>query len=182
MPWASVREMFKPEPPPPPTSSTDRVQQRFSQAINSMRNNPSHATTQIESTVGMSLPAKDSCCPNLTFKQRVQGCLGCAAAGMGFSFLGFTLWWTGHIAGESPKASPPALAAVGAIIPHHCHRRLRAHVHAWQPDLDCWHGFSLRSQAAVPLNVCLETVCGAHESGRCACCTCGVRLAMGAHG
>ena len=102
MGWNSVREMFAPEPPPPPTSSTDRVQARMSQAINSMRSNPSHTATQrMEAATGgvVALPAADSCFPSLTFKQRVQGCLSCAATGMAFSFMGFLLWWTGNIRG-----------------------------------------------------------------------------------
>lgn len=40
----------------------------------------------------------DNLCPSLSFKQRLQGCLGCFVLGLCLSFLGFISWWTGHMA------------------------------------------------------------------------------------
>ena len=97
-PWANVRSMFAPEPQPPQTVST-----RMTVAINSMRgsNSSSAATQQMENVASAAgvLPAADSMCPNLTFKQRLWGCIYCSGSGMALSFLGYMLWWTGHVAG-----------------------------------------------------------------------------------
>jgi len=41
---------------------------------------------------------KDTCCPNLTIRERVQGCLGCLALGFVISFLSVVSWWTGNTA------------------------------------------------------------------------------------
>lgn len=70
-------------------------------AINAARSNSSSAAARIEQAASASgvLPAADSVCPNLTFKQRVWGCVYCSGTGMALSFLGFLLWWTHHIAG-----------------------------------------------------------------------------------
>uniref|UniRef100_A0A7S3U763 Vesicle transport protein n=1 Tax=Strombidinopsis acuminata TaxID=141414 RepID=A0A7S3U763_9SPIT len=45
------------------------------------------------------MPGADSMCPNLTFRQRLYGCLGCLVGGILLSFMGTLLWWTGHVAG-----------------------------------------------------------------------------------
>ena len=37
---------------------------------------------------------KDTCCPNLTIRERVQGCLGCLALGFVISFLSVVSWWS----------------------------------------------------------------------------------------
>ena len=51
--------------------------------------------------VGIS-PATDSafyaCCPKLTFKQRVYGCVGCFLFGVLFSLMGMLSWWGGNTA------------------------------------------------------------------------------------
>jgi len=43
------------------------------------------------------LPEKNSLCPNMSFKDRVRGCIGCVCIGMVLSFLGFMSFWSGHI-------------------------------------------------------------------------------------
>ena len=40
--------------------------------------------------------ANDSCCPNLTLQQRVQGCVGCFVIGFVISMMGFFAFWTGN--------------------------------------------------------------------------------------
>ena len=40
----------------------------------------------------------DTCCPHLTFRERVQGCLACFGIGMVISFLSFLSWWSGQTA------------------------------------------------------------------------------------
>lgn len=46
-------------------------------------------------------PATDSgfasCCPNLTFQQRVYGCIGCFGVGVFIQMLSFLSWSSGHI-------------------------------------------------------------------------------------
>jgi len=39
-----------------------------------------------------------ACCPKLTFRERVYGCLGCFGLGFIISFLGFISFWTGNMA------------------------------------------------------------------------------------
>ena len=47
-------------------------------------------------------PATDSafyaCLPKLTFRERVQGCVGCFCVGVVISILSFISWWTGQTA------------------------------------------------------------------------------------
>merc|ERR1740115_39611 len=43
------------------------------------------------------LSAADSCCPSLTVKQRVQGCLSCFCVGVCTALLGWLSFWSGHI-------------------------------------------------------------------------------------
>ena len=40
----------------------------------------------------------DTCCPQLSLSERVQGCVGCFLIGIVISFLSFLSWWTGQIA------------------------------------------------------------------------------------
>ena len=40
------------------------------------------------------LPEKNSLCPNMSFKDRVRGCIGCVCIGMVLSFLGFMSFWS----------------------------------------------------------------------------------------
>ena len=40
-----------------------------------------------------------ACCPKLTFRERVQGCLSCFAIGIVISLLAFVSWWLGNTAG-----------------------------------------------------------------------------------
>ena len=47
-------------------------------------------------------PANDSafsgCCPKLTFRERVYGCIGCFLIGIVISMLSFVSWFAGHTA------------------------------------------------------------------------------------
>jgi len=63
----------------------------MSQAITPASQN---ATQAMQATV---LPEKSPLCPNMSFKDRVRGCIGCMCIGMGLSLLGFFAWWGGHI-------------------------------------------------------------------------------------
>jgi len=40
------------------------------------------------------LPEKNALCPNMSFKDRVRGCIACMCTGMVLSFLGFMSFWS----------------------------------------------------------------------------------------
>lgn len=60
-----------------------------------------------------------SCCPNLTFKERVYGCLGCFAIGFVISILGFMSFWSACM---TPSVLSPA-AAVPCAMTRAAHPR-----------------------------------------------------------
>ena len=90
--WASVRGLMGGEPAPPPTMAQS-MSNRMTQALAPVRgvgsSGPVAASTM--------LPAADSCCPNMSFKDRVKGCIGCACIGILFSLIGWFAWVGGRI-------------------------------------------------------------------------------------
>ena len=53
------------------------------------------AANDIRASIGgaAGVPGADSCIPNLTLQQRIQGCLACFFIGLGLSGLGMFMWW-----------------------------------------------------------------------------------------
>ena len=99
--WGKVRAALggSDDSTPTPAASTStgaRAAENMRAAINNMRGNTSSAM-ESAGVPSQMLPAADSMCPNLTFKQRVYGCVGCVGIGILLSFMGFCLWWTGHV-------------------------------------------------------------------------------------
>mmetsp|Transcript_44011 Transcript_44011/g.87984 ORF Transcript_44011/g.87984 Transcript_44011/m.87984 type:complete len:120 (+) Transcript_44011:66-425(+) len=56
-----------------------------------------HATTAASAAGLPTNNGADTCCPSLTFRERVQGCIACLIVGFVISFLGFISFWTGNI-------------------------------------------------------------------------------------
>jgi len=57
-----------------------------------------HASTAASAAGIQTNTGSDTCCPSLTFRERVQGCVACILIGFVISFLGFISFWTGHVA------------------------------------------------------------------------------------
>ena len=74
---------------------SNQVAIRMGNPLASARDNANSAAQQM----GLS-PGTDSafyaCCPKLTYRQRIQGCIGCFFIGIVISFLGFVSWWMGQ--------------------------------------------------------------------------------------
>ena len=93
--WASMRGIpafLGGEPEPKPTGMA-AVTNRMTQALAPVRgvgsSGPVAASTM--------LPAADSCCPNMSFKDRVKGCIGCVCVGIFLSLIGWFAWVGGRI-------------------------------------------------------------------------------------
>jgi hypothetical protein len=89
-PTSSFSQFFASSEPPPPTNAFDSMRARVGSAITPAAQN----AQAMQATV---LPEKNPLCPNMSFKDRVRGCIGCMCIGMVLSFLGFMAWWGGHI-------------------------------------------------------------------------------------
>lgn len=46
-------------------------------------------------TASLAMPAADSCCPGLSMRDRLYGCIGCFCIGIAVSFLAWLMWITG---------------------------------------------------------------------------------------
>lgn len=68
--------------PPAPTGNM------MTRALNNVRD--SNATAAMQNAVGV--PAADSLCPSLSFKQRLYGCIGCFCVGIFLSIIGWFAW------------------------------------------------------------------------------------------
>jgi hypothetical protein len=55
------------------------------------------SSTSMREAAGIALPGADSCCPNLSVKDRVKGCVMCFAIGVGTALIGWLSFWAGHI-------------------------------------------------------------------------------------
>lgn len=89
-PTSSFSQFFASSEPPPPTNAFDSMRARVGSAITPAAQN----AQAMQATV---LPEKNPLCPNMSFKDRVRGCIGCTCIGIFLSFLGFMAWWGGHI-------------------------------------------------------------------------------------
>ena len=85
-PTSSFSQFFASSVPPPPTNAFDSMRARVGSAITPAAQN----AQAMQATV---LPEKNPLCPNMSFKDRVRGCIGCMCIGMVLSFLGFMAWW-----------------------------------------------------------------------------------------
>jgi hypothetical protein len=77
----------------------------FAQQVRMQMDNTLGQARENASNVGAAsgvLPAADTCCPSLTFRERVYGCLGCLALGFLISFLSFLSWWSARRATAAP--------------------------------------------------------------------------------
>ena len=63
-------------------------QNMMTRALNNVRD--SNATAAMQNTLGV--PAADSLCPSLSFKQRLYGCIGCFCVGIFLSIIGWFAW------------------------------------------------------------------------------------------
>ena len=97
---ASFRQYFGSSEPPPPTNSFDSMRARVGSAM-------APATQNAQAMQATVLPEKNPLCPNMSFKDRVRGCIVCMCVGMALSFLGFMAWW-----GEQHPRSAPYLACM----------------------------------------------------------------------
>ena len=95
------------EPPAP--------QNMMTRALNNVRD--SNATAAMQNTLGV--PAADSLCPSLSFKQRLYGCIGCFCVGIFLSIIGWFAWIGARarhdcLRNSPPTAPPPPQAATSA--------------------------------------------------------------------
>jgi len=97
---ASFRQYFGSSEPPPPTNSFDSMRARVGSAM-------APATQNAQAMQATVLPEKNPLCPNMSFKDRVRGCIVCMCVGMALSFLGFMAWW-----GEQHSRSAQYLACM----------------------------------------------------------------------
>ena len=92
----------------PPSHAREWLPSCFdSSAATSSTKKPGYVTRATSRIDGVIAPVRenaqtasgaDTCCPNLSFKDRVQGCLACFGFGVIISFLSFLSWWGGQIA------------------------------------------------------------------------------------
>ena len=86
-PTSSFSNFFASSEPPRPTNALDSMRARVGSAITPAAQN----AQAMQATV---LPEKNSLCPNMSFKDRVRGCIACMCTGMVLSFLGFMSFWS----------------------------------------------------------------------------------------
>ena len=86
-PTSSFSNFFASSEPPRPTNALDSMRARVGSAITPAAQN----AQAMQATV---LPEKNALCPNLSFKDRVRGCIACMCTGMVLSFLGFMSFWS----------------------------------------------------------------------------------------
>ena len=99
-PTSSFSQFFASSEPPPPTNAFDSMRARVGSAITPAAQN----AQAMQATV---LPEKNPLCPNMSFKDRVRGCIGCTCIGIFLSFLGFMAWW-----GEEHSRTALSLACI----------------------------------------------------------------------
>lgn len=86
-PSSSFAQMFSSSAAPPPSNNAfDSMRARVGTALTPTTQN----AQAMQATV---LPERNPLCPNMSFKDRVRGCIGCMCIGMALSFLGFMAWW-----------------------------------------------------------------------------------------
>ena len=86
-PTSSFSQFFASSEPPRPTNALDSMRARVGSAITPAAQN----AQALQATV---LPEKNALCPNMSFKDRVRGCIACMCTGMVLSFLGFMSFWS----------------------------------------------------------------------------------------
>ena len=86
-PTSSFSNFFASSEPARPTNALDSMRARVGSAITPAAQN----AQAMQATV---LPEKNALCPNLSFKDRVRGCIACMCTGMVLSFLGFMSFWS----------------------------------------------------------------------------------------
>ena len=89
--WAGLMapssfSLFSSSAPPPSNNAFDSMRARVGQVI-------TPATQNAQAMQGTVLPERNPLCPNMSFKDRVRGCIGCMCIGMALSLMGFFAWW-----------------------------------------------------------------------------------------
>ena len=93
----------------PPSLAGSTKKPGFAQQIRINMDNaiaPVRDNAQSSAAAAGFMPPADTCCPNLSFQERVYGCLGCMGLGFVISFLGFLSWWSACHSAQSRMLQP----------------------------------------------------------------------------
>lgn len=74
------------------------------EGISSVRSGGNSQQGAAAAGLALALPAADSCCPSLTIRQRLYGCLGCFVLGGLLGFIGWLEWISDLL--PAPAAHP----------------------------------------------------------------------------